>query len=143
MIKEIVQGNIFDSTCQAITNTVNCVGVMGAGLALQFARKFPDYVAAYKFMTLQPGDVWYYTTTKERRNIISIATKDHWKNPSKLEWIDEALKQLNGLVERKKLKSIALPKLGCGLGGLDWHAVYPKIKEFATKHPDLLIEVYV
>ena len=64
-------------------------------------------------------------------------------NPSKLEWIDEALKQLSGLVERKKLKSIALPKIGCGLGGLDWHTVYPKIKDFAAKHPDLLVEVYV
>ncbi len=117
-------GDIWTTEMCTIVIPVNCVGVMGAGLAKQFADRFPDEVIIYKHFLkdgyLSPGQPTIsYTKPK---NFILFATKYHWRNESKIGWID------NGIVQIDKfpnfgLESIAFPALGCGCGGLDWAKV--------------------
>lgn len=129
------QGNLLDSGAEAVVNTVNTVGVMGKGIALMFKEAFPDnfkaYKAACKAGKVQIGQVF----VTERLNleggpkwIINFPTKEHWRNPSKLEWIIEGLKDLKRVIVEKKIRSIALPPLGSGNGGLDWAEVRPQIE---------------
>lgn len=141
---EYCYGNIFDSECEALVNPVNCVGVMGAGLAKQFKDRFPwmftEYVFHCKCSPFEPGDVTYHW--KDNIYIFNLATKDHWKDPSQLLWISYGLTNLADLIEELDIKSIAIPALGAGLGGLNWNDVKPMIEEFASNLPDVLIEVY-
>lgn len=123
-MKVIEGGNIFDSECIALVNPVNCVGVCGAGLALEFKRKFPDNYKEYKKRCLlgeiKTGHMLLtgMSLFVESTIIINFPTKDHWKNPSKLEYIKEGLSDLSNYVFLKGIASIAFPLLGCGLGGL-------------------------
>lgn len=129
MIKYIT-GNIFDSNAQALVNTVNTVGVMGKGIALQFKKEFPKnykkYVKACKDKSFSIGkllvidDESIYTG---RKIIINFPTKKNWRNPSEYSYIEEGLNQLVELIQQKSIKSIAIPPLGAGNGGLDWKKV--------------------
>lgn len=145
-----VKGNIFDSSCKALVCPVNCKGVMGAGLAKQFKEQYPDMFTAYKKGCnkgwLQPGGVHVWWGDMDRiekgeKYIINLATKDHWKNSSTLEWVKEGLTNLSDCMERYGINSVAIPPLGCGLGGLNWSDVKPLI-EAEFKDLDFDVEVY-
>lgn len=132
MIRE-VSGDILDADTAAVVNPVNTVGVMGAGLALQFKRKyyfemFGDYVEACNDGTLRIGKVMVHAVG-HGRYVISFPTKQDWKDPSRLEWVDRGLTDLKRRIIALGIKSIAIPPLGCGLGGLDWVEVRKLIEE--------------
>ena len=124
MIKYIT-GDILESDCEALVNTVNCVGVMGRGLAYKFKNKYKDtykdYVKWCNNGDLVIGKLHYY---KEKgKLIINFPTKDNWRYNSKLEYIDLGLQELSKLIVTLGIKSIAIPPLGCGNGGLVWEDV--------------------
>ncbi|MDR3000565.1 MAG: macro domain-containing protein [Fibromonadaceae bacterium] len=133
MIK-FTNGNILTADAEALVNTVNCVGIMGRGIALQFKNKFPNnfkaYVAACKRQEVLPGKMFVFDTGALvfPRYIINFPTKRHWKGKSRMEDIDSGLEDLARVIEEKHIKSIALPPLGSGLGGLDWHEVRSRIE---------------
>ena len=139
-------GNLFDSPAEGLVNTVNTVGVMGKGIALQFKRRYPEnfkvYKAACNSQTLVPGvvlDVWDQDAFG-RKCILNFPTKEHWRNPSKYEYIEAGLPALREAILRNKLTSVAIPPLGCGNGGLDWEVVRPMIVEALG---DLVADLYL
>ncbi|MFJ1733221.1 macro domain-containing protein [Streptomyces sp. NPDC088254] len=129
-------GDLLDDDADALVNTVNCVGVMGNGIALAFKRRWPAMYASYQEHCrrglFRPGSVrsWQAGPAGQQNTaplIVNVATKDHWRDPSRIEWIDQALQSLVQLVRDERLRSIAVPPLGCGNGGLDWNDVRPRI----------------
>jgi O-acetyl-ADP-ribose deacetylase (regulator of RNase III) len=136
-------GNLLDANAEAVVNTVNCVGVMGKGIALQFAKRFPEILKPYKEAcenkTLRPGVIQVH----ERRDllfpryILNFPTKRHWKDQSYLEDIDCGLDDLIRVVRVRGIRSLAIPALGCGHGGLDWEIVSNLIHQKLT----LLVDV--
>ncbi len=120
-----IKGNILESTVEAIVNPVNCEGVMGKGLALQVKSKYPltfsDYVKACKEKRLSIGKLHWYK--EDDKIIINFPTKDKWREKSKITYISDSLPQLIVLIKELRIESIAIPALGCGLGGLDWKEV--------------------
>ena len=116
-------GSIFDSTAQALVCPVNCVGVMGKGLALEFKRRWPMLDGWYRGQCAQklvsPGCVGKWG------RVVLFSTKDDWRLPSRIEWIDSGLAELAEMIMNDRLRSIAIPQLGCGCGGLDWADVWP------------------
>ena len=125
-----VRGDIFQSGADVLVNPVNCVGVMGAGLALEFRKRFPglyeDYRAACQRGMIAPGEVvrWGSDT---KPDIVLFPVKVHWKRPSRLPWIGAGLRSLRKLILEDQITSIAVPALGCGLDGLNWDDVKPLI----------------
>ncbi|HNW82475.1 MAG TPA: macro domain-containing protein [bacterium] len=142
---KFTQGDIFTANTEAIVNTVNCVGVMGRGIALQFKKKFPEnfkeYESACNREEVVPGKMFVYETGAlfNPRIIINFPTKRHWRGESKIEDIENGLIDLVRIIKEKNIKSIALPPLGCGLGGLDWN----KVKVLIAKHLSILNDVEV
>jgi len=132
---ELTRGDILRADAEALVNTVNCVGVMGRGIALQFRKAFPECFKAYKAACdrkeLHPGKmhVCDLGRLENPRLVINFPTKRHWKGKSKLEDIEVGLAALVDLVRRRHIRSIAIPPLGCGLGGLDWADVRSQIEE--------------
>lgn len=129
-----VQGNLLEAPVDALVNTVNTVGVMGKGIALMFKEAFPTNFRAYedacKHHMVKIGRM-FVTETRTLsgpRWIINFPTKKHWRQPSKLEWVAEGLEDLKRVIEQKPIRSIALPPLGTGNGGLDWRDVRKKIE---------------
>jgi O-acetyl-ADP-ribose deacetylase (regulator of RNase III) len=129
---QFVRGNLFDSQAEALVNAVNTVGVMGRGVALEFKHRFPEnyraYRAACKREEIVVGKMFTFELNRETslerpRWIINFPTKQHWRNPSKLEFVRDGLEDLVRVIEAKKISSVALPALGCGTGGLDWKTV--------------------
>jgi len=136
---DLTQGDMLTADVDALVNTVNCVGVMGRGIALQFRKAFPENFKAYKAVCergeLRPGKLFIYEQAQltNPRYIINFPTKDHWKGKSRLEYIDVGLEVLVQEVQRLGIRSIAIPPLGCGQGGLKWSAVRPRIEHaFST-----------
>ncbi|NLX27177.1 MAG: macro domain-containing protein [Lentisphaerae bacterium] len=127
-------GDILAEEAEALVNTVNCVGIMGRGIALQFKNRFPENFTAYadacKRQTVAPGKMFVFETGNLTypRLIINFPTKRHWRGKSRLEDIDAGLKALAHEIRDRKITSIAIPPLGCGLGGLDWSQVRPRIE---------------
>ena len=127
-----VTGDIFAQPADVLVNPVNCVGVMGRGLAAQFKRRYPAVFRAYRQACrdgeLRPGRVLLLPTGFDRpRAIAHFPTKRHWRDPSRVEDIDAGLRHLATTIRRLRAPSIAVPPLGCGLGGLDWHTIRPLI----------------
>jgi len=129
-----VQGNLLEAPSQALVNTVNEIGVMGKGIALMFREAFPEntrlYAAACKANEVRVGTMF---VVRERdltgeRWIINFPTKKHWRQPSKMEWIREGLKDLLRVLLEKQIQSVAIPPLGCGAGGLEWSQVRREIE---------------
>lgn len=147
MIK-YVQGNIVEADAEALVNTVNCVGVMGKGIALQFKQAFPDNFDAYRSCCaasdLEPGKMFVFETKSiiGPKYIINFPTKRHWKGKSRLEDVDAGLNALIQEVARLEIKSIAVPPLGCGLGGLDWSVVRPRIERAFQSLPDVRVLLF-
>ena len=142
-----VKGNILNSLCKALINPVNCQGVMGAGLAKEFKLAYPEMYENYKVecenKTLGPGG-FYCFQDETGKLIICLATKNKWKEPSKMAWIEQGLATLGWWITYQRIHSIAIPAIGCGLGGLDWDEVKQKIEETHEKHwKSILVEVYV
>ena len=141
MIKYI-EGNIFDSPAQVIVNTVNTVGVMGKGLALAFKQRYPDMFLKYReacekhqlsigqLMLIYEEDHW----------LLLFPTKENWRNPSKLEYIEKGLMKFVDTYAQKKISSVAFPRLGCGNGELSWGDVKPLMEMYLSKLP---IDVYI
>ena len=132
---EYKNGDILREDVEAIVNTVNCVGIMGRGLALQFKNKFPqnfkDYQLACTNKEVQLGKMFVHQTGQliNPKYIINFPTKGHWKQNSKIEDISNGLDDLITIIEKYSIKSIAIPPLGSGLGGLDWNQVKKLIEE--------------
>lgn len=141
------QGNLLEENTEALVNTVNCVGVMGKGIALQFKQAFPDNFRAYKkacnAQEVKPGRMFTVPTDQLfPRYIINFPTKRHWKGQSKLEDIQAGLKALVAEIKRLNIHSIAIPPLGCGNGGLDWHNVKPLIESALAELPDVQVVIF-
>src|SRR5690349_4931832 len=121
---EFVQGNLFDSRCDAWVNTVNCVGVMGKGIALEFKKQFPEMFESYQIACnagiVKTGKMYVVSRLFHPRWIINFPTKQHWKNPSHIGWIETGLQDLVRIIEKEGIESIAIPALGCSNGGLEW-----------------------
>ena len=131
---EFTSGDILKCEADALVNTVNCVGVMGRGIALQFKNAFPEnfkaYEAACKREAVQPGRMFVFETGQltPPRFIINFPTKRHWRGKSRIEDIEAGLVDLARVIREKGIRSIAIPPLGSGLGGLDWSEVRPRIE---------------
>lgn len=131
---EYKRGNILSEDAEALVNTVNCVGVMGRGVALLFKKAFPAnfnaYVVACDAGEVKPGCMFVFATGQltNPRYIINFPTKRHWRDNSRIEDIEVGLRALVEEIERRDIQSIALPPLGCGLGGLDWNEVRAHIE---------------
>ena len=140
------KGNMLDADVDALVNTVNAVGVMGKGIALMFKEQFPEnykaYEAACKSKEIKAGSLFVTEQLMAPRWIINFATKQHWRNPSKLEWIKSGLADLRALIIKYGIKSIALPPLGSGNGGLDWSDVRPLIEDALSDLTDVNVIVY-
>ena len=130
---EYKAGDIFGEDAEALVNAVNCVGVMGRGVALQFKRAFPENFSAYvercKGGEMRPGQVFVFETGNpdNPRYIVNFPTKRHWREVSRLEDIESGLESLVAEIKTRRIRSIALPALGSGLGGLDWGQVRSKL----------------
>ena len=128
-------GDVLGETAEALVNTVNCVGVMGRGVALQFKRAFPDnfraYAALCKRNQMRPGTVFVYETgaVVPPRYIINFPTKRHWRGKSRIEDIEYGLESLAQEIRSRGIRSIAIPPLGSGLGGLRWPTVRARMDE--------------
>ena len=143
------KGNIFDSDCQTLVNTVNRNGVMGKGLALQFKQRYPEMFDEYKLACKRKqiyigGDLWLwdYIDMYRPKKILCFATKEDWWNPSKLVWIERGLKTFVENYKYWNITSIAWPKLGCTNGKLDWET---EVKPLMVKYLDdinIMCEIY-
>ena len=142
------KGDLLSANVQALVNTVNTVGVMGRGVALQFKQTFPENFRAYK-KACDAGEVRIGAMfvvdlggLHSPRYIINFPTKKHWRGKSRHEYIEQGLTALVAEIERLGIESIALPPLGCGLGGLDWDGVYRRIEEHLGPLPKVDVLVY-
>jgi O-acetyl-ADP-ribose deacetylase (regulator of RNase III) len=144
---EVRTGDIFKADADAIVNTVNCVGIMGRGIALQFKNAYPANYKAYKAACdaeqVQPGRMFVFETGKfTPRFIINFPTKRHWKGKSRIEDIESGLIALAEEIRTRDIKSVAIPPLGAGLGGLDWGDVLPRIKSELQVIPDVDVIIF-
>jgi O-acetyl-ADP-ribose deacetylase (regulator of RNase III) len=139
--------NLLDSNAEALVNAVNSVGVMGKGIALQFKHAFPDnyaaYAAACKRGEVQPGKMFVFHTNMQHNPslIITFSTQRHWRGKSRLKDIESGLNALIEVVREEKIRSIAVPPLGCGNGGLDWDEVRPRIERAFSAVPDVEVRL--
>ncbi|MCY4260365.1 MAG: macro domain-containing protein [Rhodobacteraceae bacterium] len=146
MIKYKV-GDILTEDAEALVNTVNCVGFMGRGIARHFKRAFPENFEAYaahcKRKAMQPGHVFVFETGAiSPRYIINFPTKRHWRSKSKIEDIKSGLISLVKEIRLRKIRSIAIPALGCGLGGLDWPEVRRLMQEALGELDDVAVTIF-
>jgi O-acetyl-ADP-ribose deacetylase (regulator of RNase III)/uncharacterized protein YwgA len=143
MLKVLI-GDLLASRAQTLVNTVNCVGVMGKGIALEFKKRFPamfeDYVARCERKEVQLGEPYLYRDLAGTM-VLNFPTKGHWRSPSRLADIDRGLDHFVGHHEKWGIRSIAFPPLGCGNGGLEWSEVGPLIYAKLRRLP-IDIEVY-
>jgi O-acetyl-ADP-ribose deacetylase (regulator of RNase III) len=142
-------GNLLDARTDAIVNTVNTVGIMGKGIALMFKEAFPanfrEYEAACKRGDVRTGRMFITERSAimgAPRWLINFPTKQHWRSNARLEWVEAGLEDLRAVILEKQIRSIALPPLGCGNGGLNWREVRPAIERALGDLPDVEIVVY-
>ncbi len=123
----VVSGDLFTSGCAALVNPVNCVGVMGKGLALAFKTRWPDlfteYAAECRSGRLRPGTVHAWQMPACGTWIVNVPTKRHWRDPSRLDDVTAGIDALARWINEIRPPSVAVPALGCGLGGLPWETV--------------------
>lgn len=146
MLKLIQNGDIFTSSCDFLINPVNVVGIMGKGLALEFKKRFPRNFQVYQKCCKDGSFVVgkLLVVPENKKAIINFPTKVHWKDNSELNYIVLGLEKLKIAIPKYDIASIAFPKIGCGLGNLDWNDVFPLIKNFSNSiNQDILIEIYI
>lgn len=145
---EYTTGDILSADAEALINTVNCVGIMGRGLALQFKNTFPAnfeaYAQACKRDEVQPGQMFVYETgfLHSQKFIINFPTKRHWRGKSRMEDIEAGLLALVDEIRNRDIRSVAVPPLGSGLGGLEWAAVRGRIETALGKLTDIRVIVF-
>lgn len=144
-------GDLFLDKSEALVNTVNCVGVMGKGVAYEFKHRWPENYKVYKKICdakkLRPGQMLIFELGDlfdkgGPKFIVNFPTKDHWRAKSKLEYISEGLDALVSEIKKFQIKSVALPPLGCGNGGLDWSVVRPMMVEKLSELVNVNITIY-
>lgn len=142
-------GNLFDSECQTLVNTVNCIGVMGAGIAKQYKQKYPEMFGEYKLACNNKelnigGDIWVwdYIDLYKPKKILCFATKEHWMYPSKIEWIERGLQNFVKNYKKWNITSIAWPKLGCTNGKLNWENEVKPLMFKYLQPLDIICEIY-
>lgn len=145
---ELTKGNLLTAETDALVNAVNCVGVMGKGIALQFKQAFPKNFSQYKQACdagkVRPGRMFVTSDSSSvnPRYIINFPTKRHWRDKSLIEDIEIGLKALTIEIKRLKIRSIAIPSLGCGNGGLLWSQVKPLIEDAFVGLPDVRVLLF-
>jgi O-acetyl-ADP-ribose deacetylase (regulator of RNase III) len=145
---ELKKGNILTADAEALVNTVNCVGIMGRGIALQFKNEFPENFRAYQAACtreeVQPGKMFVYETRTltNPKFIVNFPTKRHWRGKSRMEDIDSGLRALAEEIRARGIRSIAIPPLGSGLGGLNWADVRPRIESTFQNFRDLHVIIF-
>lgn len=139
---EYIEGNIFNSPAQVIVNTVNTVGVMGKGIALEFKNRYPQMFEKYKTACekhmLTIGKLMLVSAPDHM--LLLFPTKENWRYPSKLSYIEQGLKCFCDNYAQRGITSVAFPKLGCGNGELDWNEVRPLMERYLK---DLPIDIYI
>jgi O-acetyl-ADP-ribose deacetylase (regulator of RNase III) len=141
-------GDILTSDAEALVNTVNCVGIMGRGVALQFKDTYPENFKAYALacskQEVQPGKMFVFETHAftNPKYIINFPTKRHWKGKSRLEDIESGLVDLVRVIREQHIKSVAIPPLGSGLGGLNWKIVRQKIEDALKELGDVDVTIF-
>lgn len=145
-------GSIFEEDAKALVNTVNCAGFMGKGIALDFKRAFkrvcPMYFKEYESLCknreMRPGRVFVFETGSACNPlyIINFPTKLHWRGKSRMEYIQDGLASLVEEIRKRDIRSIALPALGCGLGGLNWDEVRQQIEDAMGKLDNVQVTVF-
>lgn len=142
-----VTGSIFDSKADCLVNPVNCVGVMGKGLALEFKTKYPGMAARYKDLCqlgdLRAGRVAFYVNKNPKRIICMFPTKKHWRTPSTIGILDASFIAFTKHLPELGIRSAAFPMVGCGLGGLNFEHQVKPLMEKHLKDLDLDVEVYI
>jgi O-acetyl-ADP-ribose deacetylase (regulator of RNase III) len=137
------KGNLFASRAQCLVNTVNCVGVMGKGVALEFRHRFPQMFEEYRQICevgmLRPGQIWPYR--KGQPWILNFAVKNDWKHPSRIEWVESCLAKFAANYQRLGVRSVAMPWLGAMNGRLEWNQVHSLIQSYLSQLPDISIEL--
>ena len=145
---ELTQGNILRAEAEALVNTVNCAGFMGKGIALQFKKAYPENFDAYHKACdsgdVQPGRMFIFDlhSMLNPKYVVNFPTKRDWRANSRYEDIESGLKALVADVRRLGIRSIAMPPLGCGLGGLDWNKVRPMIERAFAQLPDVRLMLF-
>lgn len=145
---EFKTGDILKADAEALVNTVNCVGVMGRGIALQFKNVFPENFRAYEAACareeVEPGKMFVFEQHRLTgpKYIVNFPTKRHWRGKSRMDDIDSGLKALVAEIVARGIRSIAIPPLGAGLGGLDWGEVRPRIVEALRGLDDLQVTIF-
>ena len=146
---QLASGNLLESKVEALVNAVNTVGVMGKGIALQFRQAYPEmfraYAAACKAGDVQPGKMHVFDLGVSKENprwIINFPTKRDWRESSRLIDVDVGLVDLVATIRRLNIHSIAIPPLGCGLGGLAWDEVRPRIERSFAEVTDVLVLLF-
>lgn len=150
MAMELTRGNLLENDAEALVNTVNTVGVMGKGIALQFKKAFPENYKAYQkaceIGEVVPGRMFVFELEGQvfqgPRYIINFPTKRHWKDRTRLDDIAAGLNALIGEIEKRDIQSVALPPLGCGSGGLSWKSVYPMLAEALSSLENVRVSVF-
>ena len=145
---QFTRGNLLKADVEALVNTVNSVGAMGKGIAFQFKKAFPDNFVAYQKACsrkeVRPGKMFVFETGAivNPKYIINFPTKGHWRNDSQIEYIESGLKALVNEITLNKIRSVAIPPLGCGLGGLKWEDVRPRIVNAFEHLPDIQVLIF-
>lgn len=145
---ELNHGDLLAADAEALVNPVNSVGVMGTGLALQFKRAFPQNFTAYQSACaagqMRPGTMLVHDTgaLSGPRWIVNFPTKRHWREDSRLEDVEAGLLALADEVKRRAIRSIAVPALGCVLGGLNWQDVRPRIESAFIALPEVRVLLF-
>lgn len=149
IVISLTQGDLLKlNDVDAIVNAVNCVGVMGKGIALQFKSTWPnnfaEYTAACKAGQVRPGRMFIHDSggLAKPNYIVNFPTKDHWRGASKMAFIRDGLVDLVAQVRRLGIQSIAIPPLGCGNGGLDWAEVHPLIEAAFEALPEIDVRLF-
>lgn len=134
--------SLLESPAQTLVNTVNCVGVMGKGLAKAFKDRDAAMFARYKELCdqrlIEPGKLWLWRGSDSWT--LNFPTKVHWRNPSKIEWIEAGLEKFVSVYEDQGIREISFPRLGCGNGGLEWNDVRPLMEHYLSK---VKVPVYI
>lgn len=138
------QGDLFTSEADAIGHGVNCRGLMGAGIALQFRSRYPDMYYEYKKLCvedlLKPGQIYPYRA--HDRTVINIASQEYPGPDASYEWLVTGVRSALRYCTERGLQSLALPRIGCGIGGLDWVSVELLLSTLAEERPSVSLEIW-
>ena len=141
---DVVVGDLFQARAQSLGNAINCVGVMGKGIALEFKKRFPivyeDYVERCKRDEVKLGRPYLYRNP-DPPHVLNFPTKGHWRSASQLNDIVAGLEYLEAHYREWGITSLALPALGCGNGGLDWRIIRPTLHQHLSRL-DIPVAVY-